>query len=386
MLRVLHIVTRLDFGGPPDDLLLLLTRLPRTQLDSTLVSGLTVDPPPGLAETLSRAHVSWTKVAYLRRAVSPLADMSALWQLTRVIRRARPDIVHTHTSKAGFLGRLAARMVGVRRIVHTPHGHVFYGYYGPVATRAFIALERLAARFTERIIVLTDAEASQHLAVGVGRPEQFVTIPSGVDLERVQAASVSGPRVRRDLGIPGNTPVLGAVSRLVPVKGLQHLIAAMPEILRRCPGTHLAIAGEGEERATLEAQVKSLGLAPWVHFLGYRDDAEAVIAALSVFVLPSLNEGMGRALVTAMALGVPVVATRVGGVPEVVEDGRQGLLVPPADAAALVKAVCDLLQDRSRAEAMGAAGRARAPLFSIQVMVERHATLYREVMVDAGTQ
>ena len=377
MIRVLHVITRLDVGGSTDDLLLLLTRLPRAEFASSLIAGQTLDPPPGLSEALSRAGVPRIEVPHLRRPVSPLADGRALWTLWRTIQRMKVDIVHTHTSKAGFLGRLAARLAGVPHILHTPHGHIFHSYYGPAGTRTFVAMERWAARFTERIITLTDAEAAQHLALGIGRPEQFVTIPSGVDLERVRAAAADSPQMRRALGLGLEAPLIGTVSRLVPVKGLRNLLAAMPEILRRCPATHLAVAGDGEERAALEAQAATLGLAPRVHFLGFREDADAVIGALNVFILPSLNEGLGKVLVTAMALGVPAVASRVGGVPDVVEDGQQGLLVPPGDPAALAKAVIALLEDRTRGVAMGAAGRARATRFSAEVMLERHAALYR---------
>ena len=378
MLRVLHIITRMDVGGSSDDTLLLATRLPKPAFDSHLISGPTADPVPALAESLSRAGVPWTRVASLRRSVHVPRDLMALTDLQRRIRALRPDIVHAHSSKAGFLGRLAARWAGVPRIFYTPHGHVFHSYYGAPATRTFIALERLAARFTERIVVLTDAEAEQHLAVGVGRPHQFVRIPSGVDLAEVRAEAADAGRVRRELGLASRTPLVGTVARLAPVKGLRFLVAAMPDILRRCPDSHLLLAGDGDQRSGLEALARALGLSDRIHFLGFRQDAAAVTAALDVFVLPSLNEGQGRVLVTAMAVGVPVVATRVGGLPEVVEDGRQGLLVAPADPQALARAVIALLTDRQRAASLGAAGRSRAALFSSEVMLTLHAELYRQ--------
>ena len=377
MSRVLHIITRMDVGGSSDDTLILVTRMPRREFDSALISGPTLDPVPGLAERLAEAAVPWIQVPHLRRPVSVPRDLMALRDLRQRIRALGPDIVHTHSSKAGFVGRMAARMAGVPRIFYTPHGHVFHSYYGPPLTRMFIALERFAARFTERIVVLTDAEAEQHLAVGVGRPGQFVKIPSGVDLAAVRAEAAGGARVRRELGLSGETPVIGTVARLVAVKGLCYLVEAMPEILGRCPDAHLVLAGDGDQRPTLERLARELGVADRVHLLGFRRDAAAVTAALNVFVLPSLNEGQGRVLVTAMALGVPIVATKVGGVPEVVEDGCQGLLVPAADPRALGQAVAAVLTRPECAAALGAAGRSRAPLFSSEVMVARHAELYR---------
>ena len=377
MNRLLHIITRMDVGGSSDDTLMLASRIPRSEFDPTLISGLTVDPVPACGDTLRLTGVPWIQIPHLQRPVHVLRDLHALCSLTRGIRALRPDIVHTHSSKAGLLGRLAARLVGVPRILHTPHGHVFQAYYGPSTTQLFIRLERFAARFTERIVVLTDTEAGQHLAAGVGRREQFIRIPSGVDLDDVRSGAREAPRVRQELGVSANTPVVGAVARLVPVKGLRHLIAAMPELLRHSPEAHLVLAGDGESRADLQRLAQDLQVTGRVHFLGFRRDASAITGALNVFVLPSLNEGQGRVLVTAMGLGVPVVASGVGGIPEVIQDGRQGLLVPPADPQSLACAIAAILNDRGRAAAMGEAGRQRAEMFSAEVMLERHLRLYR---------
>jgi len=372
VIRVLHIITRMDVGGSTENTVISVTRMPRAEFACSLISGQTTDPPPGLAASLSRAGVPWIQLRHLRRPVNPIADCRALWQLRRAIRRLGPDIVHTHSSKAGFLGRLAARAAGVPHIVHTPHGHVFEGYFSPVATRAFTLLERLAARWTDRIITLSDDEAQDHLRLRIGRPEQFVTIPSGVDLDTVCAASPASL-------VPGR-PVIGAVARLVPVKGLQYLIDAAPEILRRCPDARFLLVGDGEMRAALRAQADALGLSDRIVFTGFREDIPALIAGMDVFVLPSINEGMGRVLVMAMALGKPIVATRVGGVAELLGDGEAGLLVPPRDPAALAEAATALLRDVTRASALAEAGRRRAPRYSAEAMLEALAKVYREVM------
>ncbi len=380
MTRVLHIITRLDVGGSAENTVLSATRLPAAEFACSLISGLTEDPAPGMAQAIQAARIPWFELPCLRREVHLGLDAQALLQLTARIRRLRPGIVHTHSSKAGFLGRVAARLAGVQHMVHTPHGHVFDGYFSPRRTRAFIALERWAARFTERIVTLTDAEAAQHLAVGIGRPEQFVTIPSGVELGDVGAAAGEGRRVRAELGLPPAAPLIGTISRLVPIKGLQHLIAAMPEILRRCPEAHLLVAGDGEQRAALEAMTCESGLEARVRFLGYRRDVAAIAAALDVFVLPSINEGQGRVLVQAMALGKPIVASRVGGVPELLADGDAGWLVPPADPTSLAHAIGTLLQDPPHAAKLGDAARARAPRYSTETMLASLARLYREVL------
>jgi glycosyltransferase involved in cell wall biosynthesis len=372
VIRVLHIITRLDVGGSTENTLISATRLPRAEFSCSLISGWTTDPPAGLAETLSHAGVHWVKVPRLRRPVGPFRDCLALWDLWRLIRKLRPNIVHTHSSKAGFLGRLAARMTGVPHTVHTPHGHVFEGYFSPVATRTFTALERLAARWTDRIITLSDGEAQDHLRLGIGRREQFVTIPSGVDLDAIRAASPA-PLISEG-------PVIGAVARLVPIKGLQYLVDAAPEILRRCPDARFLLVGDGEMRPALEAQARAHGLADQITFAGFREDIPSIIAGMDLVVLPSINEGMGRVLVMAMALGKPIVATRVGGVAELLGDGEAGLLVPARDPIALAEAIGTLLRDPARAQTLGEAGRRRALRYSAESMLDALTKVYREVM------
>ncbi len=373
-LRVLHIITRLDVGGSTENTVLSVTRMPRAEFASSLIAGRTTDPPPGVAESLTRGGVPWLEIRELRRPVSPLADCRALLRLRQAIRQQRPDLVHTHSSKGGFLGRLAARAEGVRRIVHTPHGHVFHGYYSAVLTCSFALLERIAAPWTDRIITLSDEEAKDHLRRGIGRPGQFVTIPSGVELGPVVSAAPTR--------LVPDGPVVGAVARLVPVKGLHHLIDSAPIVLRHCPHARFLLVGEGEMRPALEARVRARGLQERILFTGFREDVASVIAGMDLVVLPSINEGMGRVLVMAMALGKPIVATRVGGVAELLGDGEAGLLVPPRDPAALADAITALLRDSQHARTLGEAGCRRAPRYSADAMLTALAKLYREVAAD----
>jgi glycosyltransferase involved in cell wall biosynthesis len=371
VIRILHIITRLDVGGSAENTVLSAIRLPQTKFACGLAVGRTIDPPPGLHATLDRSGVPRWEVEGLVRSVRPLADLRVLVALRRLIREFRPDIVHTHSSKAGFLGRVAARWAGVCHIVHTPHGHVFDGYFSPAVTRVFILLERLAARWTDRIVTLTDAEAEQHLALGIGRREQFVTIPSGVELEAVLGAA--------PIRLAEGGRVVGTVGRLAPVKGHRHLLDATPILLKRCADATVVLVGDGERRGALETQARDLGIAERVRFTGYREDVAALIAGMDLFVLPSLNEGMGRVLVIAMALGKPIVATAVGGVPELLGHGEAGVLVPASDPRALGDAIAELLSDPARAARLGETARRRAPRYSADAMVEALATLYRRL-------
>ena len=375
MIRVLHIITRLDVGGSAENTLISATRMPPTEFACSVIFGRTVDPPPRLNETLHAARVPWFEVPSLVRPVGLANDLRALWLVLRLVRSIRPDIVHTHSSKAGFVGRLAAKIAPVPHILYTPHGHVFQGYFSPHVTRRFILMERLAARWTDRIVTLTDAEADQHLALGIGRREQFVTIPSGIDLNRVTTV------MPRRLITHGT--IVGTVARLVPVKGHLFLLEAIPKVLRRFPEARFVFVGEGETRPALQDQARRLGISDQITFAGFQEDVPALLAGMDTVVLPSLNEGMGRVLVMAMALGKPIVATSVGGVPELLSDGEAGLLVPPGDSVAIAEAVSTLLCDPSRARALGEAGRRRASHYSAESMISALAKVYHEVVEGA---
>ena len=376
--RILHVITRLNRGGSATNTLLTVAGLPRP-FRATLVYGRTRELPPLAREVADR--VESLELPALVRSPSPFHDLRALLGLYRVIRRGAFDLVHTHTSKAGVLGRAAARLARVRRIVHTPHGHYFHGgYAGPAMIGLFVHLERWAATFTDRIVALTDQEARDHLRLGIGTPGQFVTIPSGVDLEPYEKPGEPAATVRAALGLPPHAGLIGSVGRLEPVKGHRYLVDAFAHLAPRFPDLYLALIGDGELAPALRDLVGRAGLADRVRFLGWRDDTPALLHALDLFVFPSLNEGMGRALVEAMAAGCPVVASRAGGIPEVLADGEAGLLVESGDALALARGIETLLLAPALRARLAEAGRQRAQRYSLDVMRERIASLYRELL------
>ncbi len=384
--KILHIITRLDRGGSADNTLLSCIGQRRRGSSVTLAAGLGITEESPLRLQAESEGVKLVRVPSLVRAVRPHRDLAALWACYRLIREERFDLVHTHTSKAGIVGRLAARLAGRPRIVHTPHGHVFYGYFGPITTRLFVWAERLMARWTDAIVTLTDREAEEHLAWGVGRPSQFVTIFSGTPTPEGAGPAPPAERSarRKALGLPENGPLIGSVGRLDPVKGHGTLVRAFARVLGQHPDAHLVLAGEGECRPACEALARELGAGERVRFLGWRDDVKELLGAMDLFVLPSLNEGMGRAVVEAMAAGLAVVATRVGGVPQVVAEGVTGVLVPPEDPASLAEAIGRLLSRPGERQAMGQAGRQRAPAFSAERMCEELDALYRRLLPPRG--
>lgn len=408
--KVIHIITRLDKGGSAENTMLTVLGLARQGYEVILVRG---DPQESaMSEGEQQSQESSIKeaeslgvrivtVPSLIRRVNPFWDLLAFLALFRLIRKECPQIVHTHTSKAGILGRLAAwplNQSAIRhpclagrqaqsaiKIIHTPHGHVFYGHFGRLMTTFFIRLERFFAKFTHRIITLTEQGAKEHLQLGVGRGEQFIAIHSGVDLQRLQALPTDQTYGRNKLGLPASCALVGTVGKMVPIKGHAILISAAAEVIRTHPTTHFVIVGEGALERELQDQGKMLSLEDHLHFVkAWGEEAWAWMASFDLFVLPSLNEGMGRVLIEAMAFGKPVVASRVGGIPEIVLDGKTGILVPPKDPKRLAEAVIRLLSDPERARQMGEEGKKRIDSrFSADAMVLRIDHLYQELLKAA---
>ena len=329
---------------------------------------------------LSQAGVRVFEVPTLVREVRPILDAWAMLALWRLLRRERPALVHTHTSKAGVVGRLAAWLARVPVVIHTPHGHTFYGYYGAVTSAIIRLVERILAKITDRIVTLTDRGGEEHVRFHIAGAEKFVTIHSGIDIARFRSVQVDPAVKRKELGLPPDGAIVGTVGRLVPIKGLEWLLKAAPRVLAQFPQACFVIIGDGPLVGELRQLASELGIGLRVVFLGAREDVPECLAALDLFVLPSLNEGMGRALVEAMAMGCPVVATRVGGIPDIVADGTTGLLVPPRDDRALAEAILTLLRDGSRRVAYGEAARRHVDgRFDVETMVRNIERLYDEV-------
>ena len=381
--RVLHVITRLVHGGAQENTLLTVQRLDACRYEATLASGPTFGSEGSLEASIP-ASLPFVRIPELVRDPHPAKDALAFGRLYLLMRRHRYHIVHTHTTKAGLLGRLAAWLAGVPIVIHTPHGHAFHGYIGEAGSGALKRVEGWLARRTDRIICLTEAEREDHVRLGIGPPEQFEVIHSGVDVERFKRASPDGDRKRHELGLPAHRPLVGCVARLVPVKGVDYLLEAVPGIRAAVPQAVVVFIGDGPLRPVMEARAAALGLNGAVVFLGLRKDVPEILPLFDVVVLPSLNEGMGRAAVEAMASGKPVVGSRIGGIQDLVADGVNGLLVPPGDPPALAHAVIRCLRDPASAALMGKQGRAAADAYSIEAMITMIEQLYVRCLAAKG--
>lgn len=333
----------------------------------------------GIKESVEKG-VRVIAIPSLVRRISPLQDLKALFSLWRRLIRERPFIVHTHTSKAGILGRLAAKLARVPIIIHTPHGHVFYGHFGPLISKFFLLTERLMARITDQMVALTQTEKNDYVALSVFSPEKVATIHSGVDVDRFMNIQVNIAEKKRMLGLNSKGLVVGTVGWLLPIKGPLHLLKAMPYVWENHPETSLIFVGKGDLEKGLKEEARRMGVSDKVIFLGWRDDIPEIMQVLDVFVLPSLNEGMGRVLVEAMAAGKPVVASRVGGILDLVKEGQNGCLAEPGDEKGLAIAIKKLLDDKKMRDEMGKRGREMAQGFSVEKMIEKIDVLYESLL------
>ena len=388
-IKVIHIITRLDKGGSAENTLLTAVGLDKQIYDVLLVKGLSNES--GMAEDeaaaveksmreAEREGVRILTVPGLVRRISPFHDIKTFFALIKILRYERPRIVHTHTSKAGILGRWAAYFCRVPIIIHTPHGHVFWGYFGRLKTAFYIMLEKITAFITDKIIALTEQEKKDHLRFRIASGDKFPVVHSGIKLDRFSNLSVDPAAMRRKLGISEGDLVVGTTGRLTPVKGHRHLIEAAGNILNARPNTTFVFLGDGELSDELKNMASRLGMKEKVKFLGWRPDVAEVMSAFDLFVLPSLNEGMGRVLVEAMALGKPIVASDVGGVCDLVVHGINGCLVPPGDAQSLSAAINDLIEDPERGRKMGENGKKRSINYSANAMVQKIDQLYQAML------
>ncbi len=386
-IRIARVIARLNIGGPAQQAILLTAGLDRTRFITTLITGVVGRAEGDLTSAARARGVEPVVIPEIGRAIRPARDLVALGKLVRLFRGFRPDLVHTHTSKAGTLGRVAALLTGVPAVVHTFHGHVLEGYFSPATTWVFLKIEQALARTTDRLIVVSPRLREAILAMGIGRPEQVEVVPLGLDLDRFVHPPPTRAGLRASLDIPSGTPLLGIVGRLVSVKDHPTLFRALRLLGEGNGSPHLVVVGDGEQREGLEQLAHRLGLASRIHFFGWRNDLEAILGDLDVVICCSRNEGTPVALIEAMAAGVPVLSTDVGGVGDLVDHERTGWLVPPGDPAALAQGLWALLADSALRARLAASGRSVAlARHDLKGLIHRIEALYSAVMAEKHGQ
>jgi glycosyltransferase involved in cell wall biosynthesis len=356
---VLRVIARLNMGGPAHHVGLLGSRLDPERYETLLLHGEVGSGEDSLEESVRARGVRMARVPGLGPELRPHDDARALASLVRAIRLTRPNIMHTHTAKAGTLGRIAAVLAGDPRpaIVHTYHGHVLEGYFGPWQNAAYRGLERRLARVSDRLIGVSQATVDDLVRIGVAERAKFEVIPIGLDLDPfLHAGPDAGSGFRREARAQADEVLLTFVGRLVPIKRVDVLLRALARTRKLGAPVRLAVVGDGGERETLERLAGELGIWGHVFFAGYRADMVEVAAATDLAVLSSDNEGTPVWLIEAAAAGAPAAAVSVGGVPDVVTS-QTGALAPPGDADALARAIAGLSLDPERRATLGEAAR-----------------------------
>jgi glycosyltransferase involved in cell wall biosynthesis len=342
-----------------------------------------------MAYVAERKGVEVVALPDLHREISPFHDLRAAYRLAGLIRELRPQVLHTHTAKAGAVGRTAALLARDARppiIVHTFHGHVLRGYFGPVSSGFFRMLERSLASTTTALVAVSPEVRDDLVGLGVAPREKFTVIRLGVELgERVGATPETRARARRMMGIPDGRFTVGWIGRMTAVKRTDDILLAFKRLVEGGVDSCLCLVGDGPDREETERLAHDIGIVERCLFLGYQDDVAPFYAAFDALVLPSANEGTPVSVIEALAGGRPVVATRVGGVPDVVRDGVDGFLVEPGDIDALAERLGRLAADPALAGRMGEAGRARVlERYSVERLVGDVDALYKKLLAEKG--
>jgi glycosyltransferase involved in cell wall biosynthesis len=383
-MRITHVITRLIVGGAQENTIasvLGLRRKPGLEVD--LISGPSTGPEGSLESTFAATPHALTILPDLVRPIHPWKDIRALQALAGIFRRQKPGLVHTHSGKAGILGRLAAARAGVPLIVHTIHGPSFGNFQGAPANCLFRAAERRAARVTIHFVSVADAMTEQYLGAGIGSPGQYTRIYSGFDLAPFRAAPDPALRARWDIA-PGDL-VIGKIARLFKLKGHDDLFAVAPELVKRCPRIKFLLIGDGEWRQRFERRARELDLAKHFRFTGLVPPAEIprLLGLVDLVVHLSLREGLPRALPQALAAGKPVVAWNCDGAKEVCLENETGFLLSPGDRPGLIRRLLELADDPALRQRLGTRGRQFVEeRFPVERMVDALHELYLKLERD----
>jgi len=385
--RVLRVIARLNVGGPALHVTYLARGLAERGYETTLVAGDVARGEASMSFVAEQAGVEIVTLPGLSRELSPVRDALAAFRLARLIRKLRPDVVHTHTAKAGAVGRTAALLAWPRRpvVVHTFHGHVLRGYFGTGGTLVFRAIETLLARASDRLIAVSPEVRDELVALHVAPRERFSVVRLGIELEPRVHFEGDPAEVRRRHGIPEGKFVVGWFGRMTAVKRTDDLLTMLAGVRERGVDALLLLVGDGDDRERLEQRAHDLGLARSCLFLGYQEDVAPWYAICDAVVLTSASEGTPVTIIEALAAGRPVVATKVGGVPDVVDEGETGFLVRPHDTHALAERLEILAGDPVRRRAMGDLGRARMlERYAVERLVDDVDALYRELLATTS--
>ena len=381
-IRVLQVITRLIPGGATDITLNLCRGLKERGFQVELAAA----PDPKMTETVHKTGVPFHPIPEFRREISPVYDFLALLKLYKLIRKGGYQIVHTRTSKAGILGRLAARLAHAPVILHEPQGSIFHPtFFSPPAQWFFALVERLAATWADKIIVLCQSEVNDYLNHRIAPKEKYIVIRAVFDMDRFRQVWVNVAEKKQELGLPKDSFVIGIIARLSPEKGHFDALEAFQKVHKEIPDAFLLIVGEGELKKAIRQRVTRMGIEDRVVMAGYRGDIPEITRILDISLNPSLWDCSPRSILEAVVCGVPVVATTVGGIPEMVSNEESGLLVPTGDTEAMAHCILRLRRDEELRKRLTIKAAERIQeLFDPVQTIERTVQLYLELLTEKG--
>lgn len=387
-IRILRVIARLNMGGPAIHVSNLAAGLEPRGYETTLVAGSLARGEDSMAFLAERLDIPVRTIPELQREVSPIDDARSVRRMREIIRELRPHILHTHTAKAGAIARAAALVSGAARpaiLVHTFHGHVLKGYFDPVRTAFFKEVERSLARVTDALVAVSPEIRDELVAAGIAPREKFSVIRLGIPLGERLGDATADLDYRRLYGISESAFVVGWVGRMTDVKDTDAVLEIVRAARDRGLEAVLVMVGDGPDRVRLEQLAHDIGIARSTFFVGYQPEVAGYYRLFDAFLLPSVNEGTPVSAIEALASGTPVVATRVGGVPDVVRDGEDGFLFEPGDTDDAAERLALLASDATLRSALGASGRERVlRRYSVSRLVEDVDRLYRSLLSERG--
>lgn len=380
-IKVLQIITRLIVGGAQEHVMYLCDLLDKKRFQVKLISGPQTGSEGELITEVRKRNIDLMILPELVREINPAKDFLALVKLTKYIRKENFDIVHTNTSKAGILGRFAAKLAGSPVIIHTLHGWAFHNHMSKEKRNLYITMEKWAEKFTHKLITVSELDINKGLAEGIGTKSKYVTIHSGIDLNIFNPSSLDRENKKREWNIDPSDRVVGSVTRLSEQKAPTDFVRMANEVLKHNPNVSFLLVGDGPLKDEIQDLIDHFKISNKVIMTGVRHDIPELLTLMDIFVLPSLWEGLPRVFPQAMAMGLPIVATDVNGAPEAIKHSVNGFLVPPKDFAALAQRTLQLTEDSELARKMGEAGRKMVyPNFCIREMVRRTEQLYLNIL------
>ena len=383
--KVIHIITKLELGGAQQNTLFTAGNLDRGKFHALLWSG-----PGGILteEAKNKMAGDFAIVPHLFREVNPSNDLRALWELRQMLAKEKgkdpgtPIIVHTHSSKAGILGRMAAKLAGIPVVIHSFHGFGFNDFQRFIVREGYILAEKFTGYMTDSFIFVSRANLDKAKELGIGKPAQYNLIRSGIDISEFKPRPIDRKAKRRELGVAEEGKVVAMVACFKPQKNPVDFVRTAALVLKEVPDAWFVIAGDGELRPEMESAIRELTAPDHVKLLGWRRDVPEILWASDLLVLTSLWEGLPRVFPQAMAAGLAIVGTRVDGGPEAVVDGENGYLLAPRDFSGIAQRVIELLKDSDKSAKMAACGSERVAEWDIHKMVRDQEELYEKLLKD----